>query len=69
MDIEENVKSWAQSVTIWGAVIGAAVNVAGSVFSLEFPSDFTTAVATSVAGIFAAGIVIFGRIKAVKKIK
>jgi len=69
MDIEENVKGWLRSVTIWGAILGAVVNVAGGVFSLEFPTDFTTVVATSLAGIFSAGIVIYGRVKAVKKIK
>lgn len=68
MSLEDDVKGWAQSVTIWGAVLGAVVNIGGSVLNYEFPSDFTTVVATAGAGIVTAIITIYGRIKAVKKI-
>jgi len=69
MSIENEVKSWLTSKTILGAVIAGVASVASVVFKVEFPVGFATEVGTSLAGVFGALLAVYGRIKAVKKIK
>lgn len=69
MSLDDELKSWLSSKTIWGGIISGVSVVATALFKLEFPVDFTTEMATLLAGIFGSGLAIYGRIKAVKKIK
>lgn len=68
MSLEDDVKGWLTSKTVWGGIIAALSAIASAVFELQIPVDFTTEVATNLAGLFGAGLAIYGRIKAVKKI-
>lgn len=69
MSLEDDVKGWLASKTVWGGIIAAASAVAGTFFKLEFPADFTAQLATEITTLVGAAIAIFGRIRAVKKIK
>jgi hypothetical protein len=68
MSLEDDVKSWLTSKTIWGAIIAAASPVAASVFKLEFPPEFSADLAGQLGALFGALLAIYGRVKAVKKI-
>lgn len=69
MSLEDDVKSWLTSKTIWGGLIATGASVAGAVFKIEFPQDFVVEVSTQIAAVFGGLLAIYGRAKAVKKIK
>jgi hypothetical protein len=69
MSLEDDVKSWLTSKTIIGAIIAGGAAIASTVFKVEFPVGFETELATNLVGIIGAALAIYGRIKAVKKIK
>jgi len=69
MSFDDDIKSWLTSKTIWGALIAAVATVAGAYFKVEFPADFQAQFATDAATLFGSALAIYGRIKAVKKIK
>jgi hypothetical protein len=68
MALEDDVKSWLTSKTIWGAIISAGGAIASAVFKLEIPVDVTTELAANLATIFGAALAVYGRVKAIKKI-
>lgn len=69
MGLEDDVKGWLTSKTVWGAIIAGLSAILSAVFKLDFPVDFTVEIANSLAGFFGAALAIYGRVKAVKKIK
>lgn len=68
MSLENDVKSWLTSKTVWGALIAAASPVFASFFKLEFPPEFSAELAGYLGTLFGSLLAIYGRIKAVKKI-
>lgn len=69
MSLEDDVKSWVTSKTVWGAIIAALSAIASTVFKLdEVPIDIVTELALNLATISGSILAIYGRIKAVKKI-
>lgn len=69
MSLEDDVKSWLTSKTIWGGVIATAASIAGVIFKVEFPADFATEVSSQLVAVFGGLLAVYGRVKAVKKIK
>jgi hypothetical protein len=69
MSLNDDVKGWLTSKTVWGGIIAAVSSVLSAVFKLEIPVEATTEIATSAAGIAGGLLAIYGRVKAVKKIK
>lgn len=68
MSLNDDVKSWVASKTVWGAFIAAAAPVLASVFKLEFPPEFSAEMAGYLGTLFGSALAVYGRIKAVKKI-
>lgn len=68
MALEDDVKGWVQSKTIWGAVIAALGPLLASYFKLSFPENFSADLAGQLSGLFGGLLAIYGRVKAVKKI-
>lgn len=69
MDLETEVKSWLTSKTILGAVFAGLATIAGAVFKVELPDNFAADLASDIATLAGLAIVVYGRFKAVKKIK
>lgn len=69
MSLEDDVKSWLTSKSVWGGILAGGSAIASAVFKLEFPVDFTVEMTNAIVGFFGAALAIYGRIKAVKKIK
>lgn len=69
MSLEDDVKSWLTSKTVWGGLIAALATIAGAFLKVEFPADFQSQLAADAATLFGSALAIYGRIRAVKKIK
>ena len=67
----DQTKSWAQSKTVWGALITAApalITQLGPAFGIPITEDTATQLVSSAVTVGGLILTIFGRVSATKKI-